>query len=124
MEAFRSLSGDDNPIHFDPDFARARGFAGPIVYGGLLVAEISRLLGTLLPGHGCVWQSLTLRFRKPLFVGNAARLEASVKHETPHLGVTLVTFVILSGGGPIAEGEAMALLPRPRDPAPRTEAPA
>ncbi|MCE6960021.1 (R)-hydratase [Cereibacter sphaeroides] len=114
MEAFRSLSGDDNPIHFDPDYARLRGFAGPIVYGGLLVAEISRLLGTMMPGHGCVWQSLTLRFRKPLFVGHAARLEASVKHETPHLGIILVTFVIRSGEARIAEGEAMALLPPPR----------
>ncbi|MGP3696903.1 MaoC/PaaZ C-terminal domain-containing protein [Rhodobacter sp. NSM] len=114
MEEFRRISADDNPIHFDADFARDRGFAGPIVYGGLLVAEISRMLGTALPGHGCVWQSLTLKFRRPLLVGETGTLEAEVKHETPHLGVMLIRLLISSNGQRIAEGEAMALLPRPK----------
>ncbi|SNT31984.1 3-hydroxybutyryl-CoA dehydratase [[Luteovulum] sphaeroides subsp. megalophilum] len=114
MEAFRSISGDDNPIHFDTSFARDRGFDGPIVYGGLLIAEVSRLLGTALPGHGCVWQSLTMKFRRPLLVGEHARLEAEVKHETPPLGIRLIRLTISAGGRRIAEGEAMTLLPGPR----------
>ncbi|ODM45104.1 (R)-hydratase [Cereibacter johrii] len=114
MEDFRSISGDDNPIHFDPSFARDRGFDGPIVYGGLLIAEVSRLLGTALPGPGCVWQSLTMKFRRPLLVGERAQLEAEVKHETPHLGIRLIRLTISSGGRRIAEGEAMTLLPEPQ----------
>ncbi len=114
MEAFRTVSGDDNPLHDDKDFAAARGFKGPVVYGGLLVAQVSRLLGTRLPGHGCVWQSLNLRFRQPLHVGEAAEVTGTVIHGNADVGVVRLALAITSGGRKLAEGEAQALLPRGR----------
>lgn len=109
MDAFRRLSGDDNPLHFDAAFARARGFAGPVVYGGLIVAQVSRLLGNRLPGPGCVWQSLTLKFRRPLYVGQPARLEAELRHAAAQLGVVVLALKVTSEGAVLAEGEAMAM---------------
>jgi 3-hydroxybutyryl-CoA dehydratase len=115
MRTFRQLSGDSNPIHFDQDFARSRGFEEPIVYGGLVVAQISRILGTQLPGPGCVWQSMAMRFRRPLYVGRMARMEATIKHEASDIGVFVVEIVVTCNGLSVAEGEAMAMLPRPRE---------
>ncbi|HZH28216.1 MAG TPA: MaoC/PaaZ C-terminal domain-containing protein [Azospirillaceae bacterium] len=109
MRAFAALSGDDNPIHDDADYARARGFEGPIVYGGLILAQVSRLLGTRLPGHGCVWHSLSMQFRTPLYVDEAAELHARVTHANEALGLVRLMLEVRAGGRRIASGEAQAL---------------
>jgi len=110
MRAFAALSGDDNPIHDDADYARARGFQGPVVYGGLILAQVSRLLGTRLPGHGCVWHSLSMQFRSPLYVDEAAELRARVTHANEALGLVRLALEVRAGGRRVASGEAQALL--------------
>jgi 3-hydroxybutyryl-CoA dehydratase len=114
MEVFRALSGDTNPLHDDASYARRRGFDGRVVYGGLLVAQVSRLLGAHLPGDGCVWRSLTLRFRSPLYVGEAARLTATVTHANEDLGVMDLKLRIEAGGRTVADGEAATMVARER----------
>jgi 3-hydroxybutyryl-CoA dehydratase len=108
MEAFERLSGDDNPIHSDEAFAQACGFEGPIVYGALMIAAISRLLGTKLPGHGCIWHSLKIDFRAPLYVDEAASLTGRVTYCNKELQLLRVEFRIASGDRLIAKGEAQA----------------
>ena len=114
MEAFRRLSADVNPLHDDAGFARRRGFDGVVVYGGLIVAQVSRLLGTRIPGHGCVWRSVSLRFRNPLYVGELAQLSGVVVHANEDLGTVDLKLSVVAGGRRIAEGEAAALLVRER----------
>lgn len=110
METFRALSGDTNPLHDDEDFARGLGFEGPVVYGALIVAQVSRLLGTRLPGPGCVWRSLSLRFRGPLYVGQTARLAATIIHANEDIGTVDLKLRVDVGRRCIADGEAAALL--------------
>src|SRR4051812_3290905 len=80
LKDFQRLSGDTNPLHSDPVFAQKCGFAKPVVYGGLLNAMISRALGTHLPGPGCIWHSLTIKYHKPLLVGQEAQLHGVVTY--------------------------------------------
>lgn len=82
MDAFCALSGDANPLHRDPGFARDAGFHGAVVYGALLVAKISELIGMRLPGTGGVWAGLKMDFRNPLYVGETARLQAEIDHRS------------------------------------------
>lgn len=110
MAAFRALSGDTNPLHDDEDFARSRGFEGPVVYGALIIAQVSRLLGTRLPGPGCVWRSLSLRFRGPLYIGQTARLAATIIHANEDIGTVDLKLRVDVGRRCIADGEAAALL--------------
>ncbi len=110
MADFARLSGDDNPLHHDAALAADGGFQGPVVYGGLLVAQVSRLLGTRLPGHGCVWRSLTLKFRSPLHVGQEAVLTGRVSHANEEAGLYLIDLRIESEGRTVANGEAQASL--------------
>lgn len=110
MASFRTLSGDTNPLHDDEAFARSRGFEGPVVYGALIVAQVSRLLGTRLPGPGCVWRSLALRFRGPLYIGQTARLAATIVHANEEIGTIDLKLRVDVGRRCIAEGEAAALL--------------
>jgi 3-hydroxybutyryl-CoA dehydratase len=110
MEAFRRLSGDSNPLHHDHVLARRRGFKGVVVYGGLIVAQVSRLLGTVLPGPGCVWHALRLRFRNPLYVGDRARLSGTVTYASDALGVVKLAVRVESAGRVIADGDVSAQL--------------
>jgi 3-hydroxybutyryl-CoA dehydratase len=111
MALFRQVSGDANPVHDDATLARRLGFEGPIVYGGLLVAQVSRLLGNHLPGPGCIWHSLSVNFRSALQVGEAAHLSARVMHDNPELGILRLAITIEAGGRRIAEGTVQALRP-------------
>jgi len=82
MLRYAELSGDRNPLHLDADFARSRGFRDRVVYGGLLIAQVSRMIGMHLPGRDAIWNGLRIDFRGPLYVGETARLEAEITHHS------------------------------------------
>lgn len=65
VQAFVNLSGDDAPIHVNGEFARKRGFEGPICHGILLTAFVSRILGNWLPGKESILKSIEMDFRRP-----------------------------------------------------------
>lgn len=108
QDAFARLSGDDNPLHLDAEFARARGFAGPVVYGGLILAAVSRLIGTRLPGHGCVWHSLKIDFRQPLHVDEPASLRASVTYVNEAMNLLRLALLVTADSRVVAKGEVQA----------------
>jgi acyl dehydratase len=114
MRAFAALSGDPNPLHTDAAFARDRGFAAPVVYGGLIVARISALLGGRLPGPGCVWHSLRLDFRAPLHPGEPAAVEARVVHRVDALSLVRLAVEVRTQDRLVARGEVQAALARAR----------
>lgn len=78
MQLFAQLSGDRSPIHVDELFARAHGLDGRIVYGNLLGAMVSTLVGMKLGGPGVMIVSQTINFRRPVPVGAEVRLTALV----------------------------------------------
>jgi 3-hydroxybutyryl-CoA dehydratase len=106
MQAFAELSGDYNPLHCDIAFARERGFGERVVYGALLVAKISRLIGMELPGRDSLWSGLELLFVSPLLVGEEAVLKASVVHISEATRSLELRLRILSGERVIARGKA------------------
>ena len=63
---FAGISGDSNPVHVDDDYARTTMFKGRIAHGMLTASFISAVLGTGLPGPGCIYLSQNLRFKAPL----------------------------------------------------------
>jgi len=66
IETFAELSGDNNPVHLDAEFAAKSPFKARIAHGMLTASFISTILGTKLPGHGCIYLSQTLRFKAPV----------------------------------------------------------
>ena len=69
VAAFIRLSGDANPIHLDPEAARAAGFDDVVVHGMLVGSLLSRLLGMRLPGPGTILLGQELRYRRPVHPG-------------------------------------------------------
>jgi len=113
MDAFAALSGDHNALHQDPSFAREKGFDGVVVYGGLIVSKISQLVGMRLPGRDAVWMGLSLRFRRPLYVGRPARLTGTIARLSESTRVVELRIEIRSEGQLLAEGEVEARVVQP-----------
>ena len=62
IEKFVDLTGDDNKLHIDKDYAARTSFKKPVVHGMLGASFISTIIGTKLPGDGALWFSQTLEF--------------------------------------------------------------
>lgn len=67
MELFAKLSGDCNPIHFDEEYAKSKGFEKPLVYGLLLSTQVSRLIGQELPDKNVILTRVQMDFILPCF---------------------------------------------------------
>ena len=65
MDEFAKLSGDYNPVHTDPNFAKDKGFDGVLVYGLLLSSQMSRLIGQELPDQNAILTSIQMDFIFP-----------------------------------------------------------
>ena len=78
MTSFRELSGDENPLHVDRDFAIEQGYMDNVVYGLLTTSFISRLVGVLLPGRYCLLQGIELKYVKPVYVGDVLIVRGTV----------------------------------------------
>jgi acyl dehydratase len=112
IAGFVAVSGDDNPIHLDDEFARARGYRGRIAHGMLMGAFVSRVLGTMLPGSAGVSMSQDLHFAKPVYVGDRIDVEVEVTHHAEALGaVVLKTTITNDRGETVVRGQAKSRIP-------------
>jgi len=114
---FAEATGDRNPVHLDEAYAAATPFGRRIAHGMLVAGSISAVLGTRLPGPGCVYLGQTLQFRAPVFLGEeiTARVEViKVREDKPV--ITLRTTCTNARGEVVIEGEAVLLAPRPAGP--------
>ena len=67
---FAAISGDDNPVHLDDEFAAQTIFKGRIAHGILSAAFISTVVGTRLPGPGSIYVHQNLKFKAPVRIGD------------------------------------------------------
>lgn len=78
---FAAVSGDVNPAHVDEEFARSDLFQKIIAHGMWGAALISTVLGTELPGPGTIYLGQTLRFKKPVSIGDRITTTVTVKEK-------------------------------------------
>jgi acyl dehydratase len=65
---FANVSGDNNPIHLDADYAATTQFGKPIMHGMISGCVFTRIMGTQFPGFGSIYLSQTIEFKRPMFV--------------------------------------------------------
>ena len=70
LDRFVELTGDDNKLHMNSDFAKNTEFKHRVVHGMLGASFISTVIGTKIPGDGALWFSQTLEFIRPVRIGD------------------------------------------------------
>jgi 3-hydroxybutyryl-CoA dehydratase len=107
---FAGVSGDTNPMHLNAEFAATTRFKQRIAHGMLSAAYISTLIGTRLPGPGCLYISQSLRFTAPVRIGDTVIATATITGiDSKRRRVTLST-VCKVGETVVVEGEAETLV--------------
>ncbi len=81
LARFVELTGDDNKLHTDAEYAAQTSFKKPVAHGMLGAAFISTVIGTKLPGDGALWFAQNLEFLLPVRIGDTltVRVEVSKK---------------------------------------------
>ncbi|EPJ47637.1 MAG: dehydratase [Osedax symbiont Rs1] len=98
VDTFAQLSGDNNPIHVDEEYAKTTAFGQRIVHGMFSAALISAVAGTKLPGPGGVYLSQELKFRRPIFIDDTVVVTLTISDINQRRGrVTMQTDVHVSG---------------------------
>jgi 3-hydroxybutyryl-CoA dehydratase len=78
LQLFAETSGDRNPVHLDAAYAASTAFGERIAHGMWSGALISAAIATTLPGPGSVYRSQTLKFSKPVKLGDTVTITLTV----------------------------------------------
>lgn len=83
IQVFAIMSGDINPAHVDVEYAQSEMFHKIIGHGMWSAALISTVLGTQLPGPGTIYVSQTIKFRKPVTIGDTITVKVTAVELKP-----------------------------------------
>lgn len=108
---FAGISGDINPVHLNHEFARHTQFEGRIAHGMLTASFISTVIGTKLPGPGCIYVGQSLRFKAPVKSGDTVKARATVIELLPDKRFARLRTVCTVGQTVVVEGEATVMVP-------------
>lgn len=107
VEAFTAMTGDRNPLHYDPELAAQTVFGKLIVQGGVTSGILNAIVAENLPGPGTVFLGVEWKFSKAVGIGEeiTGRVEVvKVREDKPI--ATLTTTVRDSAGDVCLEGTA------------------
>lgn len=117
IRKFVEMTGDDNPLHVDREFAGETPFKDIVVHGMLGASFISAVIGTKLPGPGALWINQSMDFLLPVRLGDVLIVSCTVltKHERDRL-LELETRIVNQNGQTVLQGHGKVKLlnPRPR----------
>jgi len=108
---FAGITGDLNPLHVNQPWAEGSQFGGRIAHGILTAGFVSTVIGMHLPGPGAVYLSQTLRFLRPVRIGDTVSARAEVIELIPaRHRMRLKTTVRNQRDETVLDGEALVQL--------------
>ncbi len=84
IQMFAIMSGDMNPTHVDPEYARSSSFREVVAHGMWGGVLISNVLGTQFPGPGTLYVDQTLHFERAVRVGDTLTVKVTCKRKFDH----------------------------------------
>jgi len=104
VDTFAQISGDNNPIHVNPEYASKSIFGRCVVHGFFAGAVFSKVFGTQWPGEGTIYLYQEMKFQAPVFVEQdyTAIFEVIELDEVKHRGTIKCTLQDAEGKVAIA----------------------
>jgi acyl dehydratase len=108
---FAQVSGDNNPLHLDADFAATTAFKRPIIHGALASSVFSKIMGTEFPGFGSVYMKQVSEYKRPMFVDTEYEAVFTVMSINPdkHTAEISTEIFDVSTGKKTTEGMAVIM---------------
>src|SRR5271157_5815764 len=103
---FAGVSGDNNALHINEEFAATTPFGGRIAHGFLTASVISAAIAGRLPGPGSIYLEQHMRFLAPVRPGDTVHATVTVREiheERSHITLGTVCRV---GDVDVVSGEA------------------
>jgi 3-hydroxybutyryl-CoA dehydratase len=108
---FAGVTGDFNPVHVDAVAASQSRFGERIAHGMLSAGFISAVIAMRLPGPGSIYLSQSLRFTKPVRIGDTVTTRVEVVEVmAPRRRLRLATVCRNQNGETVVEGEAVVMV--------------
>ncbi|XP_068667584.1 3-hydroxyacyl-[acyl-carrier-protein] dehydratase FERN, mitochondrial isoform X1 [Aristolochia californica] len=131
---YAEVTGDYNPLHFDSDFAKGKGFEDRLVHGMLVASLFPCILashfvrlGSVLFRHdllalqnsvvtepGAVYVSQRLQFKLPVYIGDEVVAEVkalNLRESKKRYLAKFSTKCFRDGSLLVIDGEALVMLP-------------
>jgi 3-hydroxybutyryl-CoA dehydratase len=109
---FAKISGDDNPIHLDEEYAKNSIFKQKIAHGFLVGSFISAAIGKNLPGKGTIYLNQTMKFLAPVFMNDIITAHLEVLDFPRGNQVVLSTVCKNQDQKIVIEGTALVIAPK------------
>jgi 3-hydroxybutyryl-CoA dehydratase len=109
---FAKVSGDDNPVHLDEEYAKQTMFKQRIAHGFLVGSLISAAIAKNLPGNGTIYLSQNLKFLAPVFLNDTITAHLEVLDFPKGNQVVLSTVCKNQDQKIVIEGTALVLAPK------------
>jgi acyl dehydratase len=116
VELYAQITGDRNPLHFDPGFASRTRFGRLVAQGGIASGMLNALVAMDMPGAGTVFMSQSLKYLAPTYLGDTLTAEIevlSLKADKPVC--QLRASIVNQDGTQVLEGECWTYTMRPAD---------
>lgn len=124
IKLFATMSGDINPAHVDIEYAEQSMFHGVIAHGMWGGALVSTLLGTQLPGPGTIYLEQTLKFHRPIKIGDVVTVSVKVvRKQADNHHILFDCKVENDLGNIMIDGQATVLAPTEKVKRPRWQVP-
>jgi len=112
VRAYAQATGDNNPIHLDKEAGAASIFGRRVAQGMLTAGLISGVMGTRFPGTGAIYLSQSVKFLKPVFMGDTITVQVKVLEKMAAKNrLRMETVCVNQHGEQVLVGEAMVMPP-------------
>lgn len=106
---FADFSGDNNPIHVSKKGSVKYGFESPVAHGGILISEISRIIGTEVPGYGALWNDMDFTFKGTVNWNDTVLIELEVLQSSIAAGMIKIGFNASKGNKTVMAGHCRVM---------------
>lgn len=101
VNKFAQVTGDNNPVHINADYAAKTMFKRPIMHGMLGASLFSKVFGTLFPGEGTIYLKQSLTFMKPMYVDTPYEAVFTVKEIIAEKHRAIIETTIIDSTGTV-----------------------